>query len=471
MFLACVGKELLSHMRSLRYMLTFVLFLVLTLTGTVVRTHLYQKHVADYTEARRERMRSMEMVQWHWQSGGLGITVEKPPNPLSIFALGLENELTRSFSLSTWMVPTTGARKLSNPSFQYFLNLDFLLIINVVCSLIALLLTFDAVCGERERGTLKVLLSCPVPRDVVIVAKVVAGLLTVFVPLLLSWVLSLVYVLVVAGVTLSVDQLLRLAWIAGVSAVYVCVFFSLGIAVSSWVRRSATSLAVCLFCWIVFVLAIPNAVPMVVKRLSPIPPQSKIVLEKDAVGRYVRKEVAPKIREELSASGEYDNIMDLVQEQWRRVRIEYDKRVASIDKYYNSRISRQLLLNQQLSRLSPSASFIFATTHLAGTGIRDFLQILSDVDRFQREYLEVKAEQDRKRREEDKRMREAGTYEEDQSKRVDRIDPSVWPPFEPTVIPVERIVNESWVDVVLLAGACVVLFLMGFVGFMRYDLT
>lgn len=468
MYLTCIAKELLAHMRSMRYLMAFALFLVLTLSATVVRTELYRKQKADHQKAVQERYRTMEMVERFWQSRGLGATVEAPPNPLAIFCSGLENELTRSFSISEWMVPTTGMRKLSNPSFQYFLNLDFMLIVNIVCSLLALLLTFDAVCGEREQGTLKVLLSGPLPRDVIIVSKIAAALLTMLIPLVLSWVVSMVYVLVVARVALGPEQLARLFWIALISLVYVGFFLALGTAVSCWVQRRATALAICLFCWIFFVLAVPNLVPMAVKRFAPIPPQSKIVLEKDAVDRYINKEIMPRIREELSASGEYNDIDALMAEVWRRRHIEYNKRVAKIDRFYNNKIGRQLALNQQLSRISPSASFTYAATYLGGTGIQDFRRILSDVQQYQWEFLERQDEQERARKQKEQELKAQGKLPR-REELIDRYDPGLWPEFSPRKISLSSRLNESWPDIVLLVGGCVLLLLGGFVGFMRYD--
>jgi hypothetical protein len=218
-----------------------------------------------------------------------------------------------------------------------------------------------------------------------------------------------------------------------------------------------------------FVLSIPNFVPMLVNYFAPIPPQSKILLEKDAVRRRVEKEWEPKLREELGASGKYTEPMDLVIELRRRLRIEYNRQTEKIDRFYNNRIRRQLVLNQQISRLSPSAAYIYASTHLAGTGVGDFLNVLVEVDAFQQEYLEVKEEQEAKRlAEEEKRKKEKWKPKKGE-KLIDRYDPSLWPEFEPQKISLASALNKCWIDLVLLAGGGVALFLLSFIGFLRYD--
>jgi ABC-type transport system involved in multi-copper enzyme maturation permease subunit len=472
MYITTIKKELLQNILSLRYALTFFLFLALTLTATVVRTQIYKKQVTDHFTFINQQRASMDAVETDYQSEWLGIMVEKAPNPLAIFASGLENEMTRSFSMSSEVMPAAEPRKLTNPSFQYFIQLDFALIVNIVCSLLALLLIFDAVCGERESGTLKMLLSGPLPRDVIIVSKLCAGLLTLMVPLTISWVLSLVYVTGIAGIGFSPEQIERLAWLAVLSAAYIGLFFALGMAISCWTQRSATALAGCLFCWIIAVLAIPNLVPMAVKRLAPIPPQSKIALEAHAIQESVWKVDMPKWREEMGSSGRYDDIEKLNSDLYPRVWAETQKRTEALDRYCSSRIARQLNYHQQLSRLSPSASYLYASTHLAQTGVPDFLAILNDVDQFQRAYLEIAGQQ----REAKRPIREAldeRIRKDPKLMMTEKLhnpyDPALWPKFDPKDIALAKTLNQCWIDIVLLFGLMVFFFFAAFVGFLRYD--
>ena len=173
MYPAFIKKELLSNIFSLRYALTFALFIILTLCATVTRTHVFTRQLDDYRQTMGQRSHLTEEALKQNDAQALqvvGTVIEQEPNPLSIFAGGLENENTRSFRIVGFGEPRTGMRPLHNPSFGYFLNLDMVLIINLVCSLLAMLLVYDAVCGERENGTLKVLLAGPLPRDTIIIS-------------------------------------------------------------------------------------------------------------------------------------------------------------------------------------------------------------------------------------------------------------------------------------------------------------
>jgi ABC-type transport system involved in multi-copper enzyme maturation permease subunit len=53
---------------------------------------------------------------------------------------------------------------------------------------------FDAICGEKERGTLKVLLSNSVPRDLVLLGKWIGGYISLAIPFLIALLGGIAYV-------------------------------------------------------------------------------------------------------------------------------------------------------------------------------------------------------------------------------------------------------------------------------------
>ena len=55
---------------------------------------------------------------------------------------------------------------------------DLLFLTRILLSLLAVLFAFDAVCGEREEGTLKQALAGPVPRHLWLLGKWIGGMLT-----------------------------------------------------------------------------------------------------------------------------------------------------------------------------------------------------------------------------------------------------------------------------------------------------
>jgi ABC-type transport system involved in multi-copper enzyme maturation permease subunit len=73
----------------------------------------------------------------------------------------------------------------SNPVFSVFGTLDLTFIVKIVLSLFAILFTYDAIVGEKEKGTLKLTLSNRVPRDRLILGKVIGGFVSLLIPLVI----------------------------------------------------------------------------------------------------------------------------------------------------------------------------------------------------------------------------------------------------------------------------------------------
>jgi len=58
--------------------------------------------------------------------------------------------------------------------------------VQIAMSLLALLFMFRSICGERESGTLKLMMANAVPRDIVLLGKWVGGYLGLILPFLLA---------------------------------------------------------------------------------------------------------------------------------------------------------------------------------------------------------------------------------------------------------------------------------------------
>ena len=97
-----------------------------------------------------------------------------------MLATGLENDLGRESMISIYDEPVLDGSKYSEqPVFAIFGGLDFLFSVTVVFSLLALLFTHDSICHERERGTLKLMLANPLPRDKILLGKFLGGMIGV----------------------------------------------------------------------------------------------------------------------------------------------------------------------------------------------------------------------------------------------------------------------------------------------------
>ena len=123
--------------------------------------------------------------------------------------------------------------------------------------LIALLLSFDAIVGEQERGTLMLLLSYPVARWQVVVGKALGHVCILGIATLLGYGVA-------AGALAMGSESDSLAWGAFSMMVLTSImlgaaFVSMGVLASTLVRERATAAGLAVGAWLVFVLLYDTA--------------------------------------------------------------------------------------------------------------------------------------------------------------------------------------------------------------------
>lgn len=162
-----VRKEILSNLASYKFFIVLLLVVVLVLTSFFVMHRDFRQRLADYQIIRPKPGEPIALL---------------PPNPLSIFAKGLDEAMTRSFEVSVIGITVRAGQKSGNAVFSFFPAPDFLYIVRVVLSLVALLFGFDQVSLEKERGTLRLMLANHVPRARILVGKWLGNFLSLAVP-------------------------------------------------------------------------------------------------------------------------------------------------------------------------------------------------------------------------------------------------------------------------------------------------
>jgi Cu-processing system permease protein len=118
--------------------------------------------------------------------------------------------------------------------------------------LMALLMSFDAVAGEVERGTLSLVLTYPVRRSEILLGKFTAHLATLALALAVGYGLA-------AGAACATDQasvaglpaLWRLFW---TSVLLGAAFLAIGYALSAWARRPGAAAGLAIGLWLVMIV-------------------------------------------------------------------------------------------------------------------------------------------------------------------------------------------------------------------------
>lgn len=343
-------KEIVGNLLSYKFLVVLLLLVLLVATSLFIMHRDYAGRMADYQVIRPEPGAPIAVV---------------PPNPLSIFAKGLDDAMTRSFEVGVLGVDVRAGQSSGNVIFAFFPTPDFVYVVRIVLSLVALLFGFDLISREREQGTLKLMLSGPVSRAEVLLGKWLGNFVSLAVPFLLVTLLGTAVLLFDPQVRLGAGRLGRLALILALALLYMAFFLSLGLLVSALTRRSATSLIVLLFAWALFVFVLPNLGTLVARQFVRLP--SVQALNEKREQTWTREVL-------LGLKGRGGDMA----EHWRTVGRENDR----MEEDYRLKFERLVRLSRTINRLSPAAGFLDAVTGIAGTGLDEESRLKAEVVRY-----------------------------------------------------------------------------------------
>ncbi len=251
-------KEFLNNLLTARFLIGFLLCLVLIPFSILLSVSDYRDQAALYRQDRDAADKAAKEVYVY---SGLRPTIVFPPEPLGAFSRGIRSQVGNRVKIYLGEKPllTEGnAAVRDNPFLASFFSVDFADIAAIIFSLLALLFSYDAFSREKESGTLKLQMSNSLARSAVLAGKVLGILLTLLPILIFCFLLSAFLVLLSGNASFSGLEWGRIALLFGASLVYLAVFVFIGLFISARSRTSVTSLVVCLFVWVFFVFIVPN---------------------------------------------------------------------------------------------------------------------------------------------------------------------------------------------------------------------
>lgn len=143
--------------------------------------------------------------------------------------------------------------------------------LEVAAPLLGIALGFSAISGERERGTLRLILSKPVYRDVVVSGKVLASLACIMLVVSGASLLAVI-ASAIQGVAVMPDHIVRLAIFIALATLYALTYYAFSLLASILSRKSSHSLLLSLAVWVFFAIALPAASIAIASLLAEPPP-------------------------------------------------------------------------------------------------------------------------------------------------------------------------------------------------------
>ncbi len=451
-------RELYDNLNSLRFALATVLLLALMLTNAAVylrehpeRIQKYRTSVTDYRSALTSRTNLYSLAQ-----EGPGMLF-KNPSPLRFCAEGGEAFLSDRVDAGDvyWsMDDLKGFWSLAYPSSTPNLTnvrpdvtkIDWGFIVGYVLSLIALLFTFDSISGERERGTLRLMLANPMPRHTVLYGKFFGALMSIFIPFTLAVLINLFVISASGDVHLNAEAWGRLSIIFFLALLYTGLFIALGLLVSARVRQSAVSLVILLLTWVTLVVFIPSTLASIASGFSPAPMTSDEFWER-------KSQLHDKLSDEYYARGD----KPLSKSEFVTKDAEGRERLSQ--EHLTQQIA-QVELARSTTRVSPASLVQHLLESFSGTGFNRHVQFLENVQRHARQYREFIVDTDRA----DPESPHIIGVRDGMSRKP--VSPESIPRFEDT-FSLSRDFNAAAVDLLLLVLIVLVLMSGAYLAFVR----
>jgi ABC-type transport system involved in multi-copper enzyme maturation permease subunit len=382
---ALIKKEIQTNVFSFRFAVVAALLLVVVpVTVLILANDAVKK--GDEFSYRRSGIETYLKSYAHFNRLQNVVQPSQPPLPSYALVRGISSDVNiEEFD--------------DDPLPVMFPLLDLTFVVAILLSLAALIFSYDAVCGEKEDGTLKLMLANGLPRAKILLGKIIGGTLTLIVPFLVALILGLLVILLNPRLAWGGTDWGALVCLTSGAVLYVFFFQVLGVFISARHQSSSASIMTSLCAWVLFVLVVPNLSPYLASLLSPAPSRIKVNreanrltdVERDDLGRQL---AAEKMRELVKT---YPALAENLSEVEAKARAEKDPaykdalqaRVREIQAVWNeaNRIQNakadtlredlrlkekaQTKLAAVLSLISPLADFTYLATDLTSTGLRN----------------------------------------------------------------------------------------------------
>ncbi|MFB0554319.1 MAG: ABC transporter permease [Phycisphaerae bacterium] len=249
-------KELLLNLVTFKFTVGTILCVVLMAVFTFILLKDYQQRLEYYNQAVADDAAELRKARVY---KNIRPIIYRRPEVLSIFSEGLEKRLGNSVKIDLENVPEIKSKYLEkNPLLVIFPTLDISLIFEIMLSILALMIAYDTVSGEREQGTLKLILSGTISRHQILIGKLWAGMITLVIPITIAFMVVLLILCLPPSVKLKDSDWAAITMMYVVSLIYISAIYNFGIFISCSTKKSATSLMFVLLFWIILALLIPN---------------------------------------------------------------------------------------------------------------------------------------------------------------------------------------------------------------------
>lgn len=395
MILDIARVEFRARWRDGRTRLAAALFIVMLIASLATAA-------ARYSVVSAERTTAQRLVEDQWLGQGqknphaaahYGLYAFQPADPLTFFDPGVSAYEGVSIWLEAHRQNLPEGRLADDlPALARFGELSLAFTLQVLLPLLIILLAYDAFAGERERGTLRQLLSQGVRPRALLWGKFVglaATLLAIVLP-------AIAIGLVALGVATGARAVPAAIVLIAMYLLYGAVFVLFSLTVSALARSSQIALIALLGFWVTASFVVPRIAADAGRILHPLPSSGELErsIETDMQGASRGTTLAERIerrREQVLALYRVADVAELpVNYQGLVFAMQEEFGNEIFDRHFGEltkTLAAQTGVYEAAAIASPRLAMTLISQELAGTSPRQMRVFATDAENFRRRFI------------------------------------------------------------------------------------
>ena len=478
-------KEFRDFLYNPKFLLTFAVSTVLILISIYNGYTVYESERRSAVLGEATALAEIEELENYGDLRRGGYRVSRFPAKLSIFDMGISGVVGRKSTVRSAEVPRLRDSRYSlDPVMAVFGELDLTFIVSFILSIFALLFSYNAISGEREAGTLRMIMANATSRSSVIIGKLIGGYIPFAILFLLPFLIGLAGLHLMTGINFTTGEWMRIVFLTLAILLYLLTFFSIGLAMSALTKNTFVSFLLCLFVWVLSTAIVPRFAVQAAAQVSP----SMSIDEFESRLRSYQRSRADRMNRVLTRYFQehpitYEEYLDRSQEIWNWVgdRVQEEREEFQNELFSEFRRKRNKLLQTAtgFARVSPTSNLSFAIHSLTNTGPAMIDLFERDLLYYRRSFVDYAELMLKRQTDIGLRRRGGGRAVTDSdgyilrfeslSEDVEKIDLSGMPRFvanPPTLVMTTR---DALAFITILVIFSIAFVALAFVAFLRYD--
>ena len=260
--------ELQSQMKSFTFAVMIPVAFIVSLFVTNMQLTSYKDRKQVYVEQQKQSNERLEKIYVYSQ---FAVDVYMPPPALSVFAMGLDENIGNKITVSVFDAPEISVTsQRSNAFIRIFNNIDISGVVKIL-SIFMILMAACPIAIERERQTGKLTFANSVTRLEYFLSKYAALMVVACIMITVIFIIPVIWMTFDPQIDLSLSAIGSILLMVVFSILYLSVFVLISLSVSVISSKVSMATVTGLMIWAMMVYVYPFTVNSIVDRLVKIP--------------------------------------------------------------------------------------------------------------------------------------------------------------------------------------------------------